>query len=417
MIPETCIVIDNGAGELKFGYAGDSFPHGRIPNCIAKVDKENQVLVGDEIDSVYNGATLRYQRPFDRGFLLNWQYENEIWQRVFGPAHLNINPNNHSLVVTEALCSPESLQNDMNEIVFEDFGFSSYIRRPSAWFSSYEFSCHPPVGSQCAVGCLVVDSGFSFTHAVPFISNKCLRHACKRVNVGGKLLTNYLKEVVSYRQFNMMDEFRLMDQVKQGLCFVSQDLSGYLSRIGREGRSRGDVGVFVLPDYQHLFAGYVLDESAGEEAEAAMDVSPSAQGEEALQRLSLDIERPAVPEILFRPNDSNVGIAQCGVAEAAAQAIKGLSLAELCLVASNVVLTGGNVKFPGFRERFIQEFRPNVPDVIDIQVYLPDSPDLFAWKGASNFAISDSRARSQVSRKEYLEHGHHYCNRKMDASW
>lgn len=30
------------------------------------------------------------------------------------------------------------------------------------------------------------------------------------MNVGGKLLTNYLKEVVSYRQWNMMDEFEVL---------------------------------------------------------------------------------------------------------------------------------------------------------------------------------------------------------------
>lgn len=35
----------------------------------------------------------------------------------------------------------------------------------------------------------------------------------KRLNIGGKLLTNYLKELVSYRQWNMMDEFLLMNQV------------------------------------------------------------------------------------------------------------------------------------------------------------------------------------------------------------
>ena len=39
---------------------------------------------------------------------------------------------------------------------------------------------------------------------------------CKRVNIGGKLLTNYLKEVVSYRQWNMMDEFKIIDQVSAG---------------------------------------------------------------------------------------------------------------------------------------------------------------------------------------------------------
>ena len=38
---------------------------------------------------------------------------------------------------------------------------------------------------------------------------------CKRVNIGGKLLTDYLKEVVSYRQWNMMDEFKIIDQVRK----------------------------------------------------------------------------------------------------------------------------------------------------------------------------------------------------------
>jgi actin-related protein 6 len=39
----------------------------------------------------------------------------------------------------------------------------------------------------------------------------------RRVNLGGKALTNYLKELVSYRQWNMMDEYVLMDDVKVGL--------------------------------------------------------------------------------------------------------------------------------------------------------------------------------------------------------
>ena len=76
---------------------------------------------------------------------------------------------------------------------------------------------------------------------MPFIHGKCVKTACRRVSVGGKLLTNYLKvrawrglildapkpcqptghrhrsccslqEVVSYRQWNMMDEFKIIDQ-------------------------------------------------------------------------------------------------------------------------------------------------------------------------------------------------------------
>lgn len=42
-----------------------------------------------------------------------------------------------------------------------------------------------------------------------------------RMDVGGKLLTNQLKEVVSYRQWNMMDETYIMNRAKESCCYVS----------------------------------------------------------------------------------------------------------------------------------------------------------------------------------------------------
>lgn len=69
---------------------------------------------------------------------------------------------------------------------------------------------------------MVVDAGFSFTHIVPFFDGMPLLSATKRINIGGKALTNYLKELVSYRSLNMMDETYLMEYIKDQLCFVSQ---------------------------------------------------------------------------------------------------------------------------------------------------------------------------------------------------
>ena len=43
-----------------------------------------------------------------------------------------------------------------------------------------------------------------------------------RIDVGGKLLTNHLKELVSFRQWNMMDETYVMNEVKESCCYVSQ---------------------------------------------------------------------------------------------------------------------------------------------------------------------------------------------------
>jgi len=44
-----------------------------------------------------------------------------------------------------------------------------------------------------------------------------------RLDVGGKLLTNQLKESISFRQWNMMDETFIVNHVKETCCFVSNN--------------------------------------------------------------------------------------------------------------------------------------------------------------------------------------------------
>ena len=53
---------------------------------------------------------------------------------------------------------------------------------------------------------LVVDCGYSAAHAAPVLSRTPLNFATRRLNVGGKLLTNQLKQIVSYRSYNVMEE-------------------------------------------------------------------------------------------------------------------------------------------------------------------------------------------------------------------
>ena len=55
------------------------------------------------------------------------------------------------------------------------------------------------------------------------------------------------------------------------------------------------------------------------------------------------------------------------------------------------------------------------------QVHTPDAPDNYAFKGMSSFVWAEMRANTlaqqMVSRQEYLENGHHYCNKKFFNSW
>ena len=45
--------------------------------------------------------------------------------------------------------------------------------------------------------------------------------AMHRLDVGGKLLTNYLKELLSFRQFDLMGETYITNDVKEWCCYVS----------------------------------------------------------------------------------------------------------------------------------------------------------------------------------------------------
>jgi len=107
-----------------------------------------------------------------------------------------------------------------------------------------------------------------------------------RLNIGGKFLTNYLKEVISYRHYNMMEETYLINKVKESCCFMSQDFSADLERI--KARKGGEIR-YVLPDYSHSKDGYVLKdgETVGDDQ----------------QLLVLGNERFAIPELLFTPSD------------------------------------------------------------------------------------------------------------------
>ncbi|KAK2971686.1 hypothetical protein RJ640_007724 [Escallonia rubra] len=168
-------------------------------------------------------ATLR--RPFDRGYLVNPDLQSSLWSHLFSSL-LRVTPSTSSLLLTEPLFNLPSIQRSTDEIVFEEFGFRSlFVADSPSLVHLYEAS-RQPYGLVSKAQCsLVVDCGFSFTHCAPVFQNFTVNYGVKRMDLGGKALTNYLKEIVSYRSVNVMDESFFMDDVKEKLCFVSLDVA------------------------------------------------------------------------------------------------------------------------------------------------------------------------------------------------
>ena len=80
------LVIDNGADTMKAGFASSSPDVDTdchiVPNCIAKAPK-GRTYVGAQLDDCIDFAEMAFRRPVQKGHLVNWEAEKEIWDRTF----------------------------------------------------------------------------------------------------------------------------------------------------------------------------------------------------------------------------------------------------------------------------------------------------------------------------------------------
>lgn len=282
--------------------------------------------------------------------------------------------------------------------------------------------------TQCS---LVVDCGFSFTHAAPVFQNFTMNFAVKRLDLGGKALTNYLKELVSYRSVNVMDESFIIDDVKEQLCFVSMDVDRDLEIARRKGRDNCFRCTYVLPDGVTHTKGYVKDPNEAKrytlsEQETASDLGEQDDShqlddsEKPKDRRTVDLtknefsltnERFIVPEMIFRPAD--LGLNQAGLAECIVRAVNSCHSYLHPVLYESIILTGGSTLFPRFSERLEKELRPLVPDEYQVKISSQEDPILGVWRGGSLLASSPDFETMCVSKAEYEELGSARCRRRF----
>lgn len=210
-----------------------------------------------------------------QGFIVNWELESQILSRALHRSVLD--PHNTlssalslgstanlveecSVLVTLPVLAPSRFAADLDENVLEKWAAKRYRRIQCAPLAHRGVmdEVYPPTAAAAAfpgasaaaaaapsasaaasaagaaagasskeplhrLVALVVDSGYSFTHILPVYRGSIITTAARRLNIGGKLLTNYLKELVSFRAWNMMDETWIINDVKEKCCYVSTD--------------------------------------------------------------------------------------------------------------------------------------------------------------------------------------------------
>ena len=167
-------------------------------------------------------------------------------------------------------------------------------------------------------------------------------------------MTNFLKELVSIRHYNMSDEIYLINEVKEAISCVSENFRQDLERTRKGFKNRGndeeELRVdYVLPDYNAHRRGFVRDHDPLANAKVRKMSSLVTAGGVVEDFMTLGNERFSVPELLFNPGD--VGIKQAGLSESVIQSLSGVPTGLWPAMLANILVVGGNSKIKGFVER------------------------------------------------------------------
>ncbi|KAJ8974179.1 hypothetical protein NQ317_004856 [Molorchus minor] len=382
------VVLDSGAYTIKAGISTDDTPS-IIPNCIMKAKSERKRLfIGDQINECRDCSGLYFLLPSERGYVTKWDVQKPVWDYVFG--NKNVCPINDNPVID---C--------MDEIFFEEYEVPAMFRVNPTDLARLKYADDNKLGNE--VPCIIVDSGFSYTHVIPYINGNKYLNGIKRLNVGGKILTNHLKDVISYRQYNVMEETYVINQVKEDTCYVADDIKQELKIAAKSGSANHILKNYVLPDFNNIRRGYIQNPNNADQKEK----------EENCQILKLNNERFIVPEILFHPSD--IGMKSMGIAEAVVKSIYCCPKNQQENLAKHIVLIGGNTKFPGFNKRLYAELRSQLPHLWEVNVYQPDDPITYSWQGGKPLLSIPDFKSFLVTKDEYEELGSEIIQQRFNT--
>ncbi|KAH8732203.1 actin-domain-containing protein [Phaeosphaeriaceae sp. PMI808] len=413
-VPSSTLVLDNGAYTLKAGIVPSAsvdlgYDNCRvIPNCIARSTRDKCTYIASELDLCKDFGELAFRRPVEKGFIVNWEAEKAIWEHEFMGEGMKVgcDPKETNLLLTEKPNCPKELQKNCDEVVFEQFEFAAYYRCVGPRLNAYHLSEHDSISALPQECLLVIDTSYSDTTILPLYNGRLIQSAVRRLTVGGKLLTNYLKELASLRHYNMMEETYLLNEIKEAVSYVapsSQQFSEDLGRTwkGRLGNKReldsSIVVDYVLPDYENAIHGHARPHDPAK-SRMRRGLQPLQGPREDL--LPMGNERFAVPELLFNPSD--IGIQESGISGAVLESLGGLPEALKVSLLSNVIVVGGNSLIKGFIERLEAELRALIPSQYLLNISRADDPIKHTWLGAARFASQPELLKENFLLDVYL---------------
>ncbi|WVO22252.1 actin-2 [Cryptococcus decagattii] len=354
------VVIDNGSGNIKAGFAGEEQPSCYIPSFVGR-PKHLRVMAGAIQDNLFIGrraqefrGLLKIKYPMEHGVVMDWDDMERIWGWVYGEG-LKALSEEHPVLLTEAPLNPRQNRDIAAQIFFETFNVPAFFTSVQAVLSLYS--------SGRTTG-IVLDSGDGVTHAVPVFEGFSMPHAVRRIDLAGRDITDHLQLLLRKAGHNLHTsaEKEVVRTIKEKTCYLA------LNPAKEEKDQSGAWEEFRLPD------GKVIQ---------------------------LGTERFLAPEILFNPE--LVGQEYPGVHQVIVDSINRTDLDLRKSLFSNIVLSGGSTLCTGFGDRLLNEVKKLALKDVKLKIYAPPERKYSTWIGGSILAGLSTFKKMWVSADEYKE--------------
>lgn len=399
------VVMDNGTGLTKLGFAGNDSPSFVFPTAIATSTlggKSNtstkssflaskrgledlDFFIGDEAINAANGSNYSLSYPVKHGQIENWDHMERFWENsIF--KYLRCEPEDHYFLLTEPPLNPPENRESTAEIMFESFNCAglyiavqAVLALAASWTSS-------KVKDRSLTG-TVIDSGDGVTHVIPVAEGYVIGAAIKNIPLAGRDITLFIQSLLRDRG-EADTTLQTAEKIKQQFCYVCPDIVKEFSKFDQ------------YP--QEKFAQYIVEYT----------------DKNKTNTVDVGYERFLAPEIFFNPEICSSDYLT-PLPDTVDQVIQSSPIDVRKKLYKNIVLSGGSTMFKDFGRRLQRDLKGLVNERIelseqlsgvkstgvDVQVISHKRQRNAVWFGGSLLAQTSEFKSYCYTKQDYDEYG------------
>jgi len=230
------VVIDNGTGYTKMGFAGNTEPQYIVPTVIATQEGKGSQKAAtqkkgvEDLDFHIGDDALAVARTYDvfypvkHGQIENWTHMEYFWEHCIFK-YLRCEPEDHFFLLTEPpLNAPENREYTA-EIMFETFNVPGLYIAVQAVLALAASWTSKNVKERTLTG-TVIDSGDGVTHVIPVAEGYVIGSSIKHIPLAGRDISAFVQQLMRERNEPIPPEhsMEVAKRVKEQYSYVCPDI-------------------------------------------------------------------------------------------------------------------------------------------------------------------------------------------------